>query len=76
MMLTQQMRVVQQQEAPLCVNDAGDAANAGGAATGGTALVTQQMRVVQQQEAVICVNDAGDAANAGGAATGGTTLCE
>ena len=43
------MRVVQQQEAPVCVNDAGDAAplcvndvgdaaNAGGAATGGTAL--------------------------------------
>ena len=26
MMLTQQMQVVQLQEAPLCVNDAGDAA--------------------------------------------------
>ena len=65
------MRVVQQQEAPLCVNDAGDAANAGGAATGGTALVTQQM-----WEAPLCVNDVGDAANAGGAATGGTALCE
>ena len=37
MWVTQQMRVVQQQEAPLCVNDA-DAANAGGAATGGTTL--------------------------------------
>ena len=71
MRVTQQMRMVQQQEAPLGVNHAGDAANAGGAAT-----VTQQMRVVQQQEAPLCVNDAGDAENAVGAATGGTTLCE
>ena len=38
MWVTQQMRVVQQQEAPLCVNDVGDAANAGGAATGGAGL--------------------------------------
>ena len=64
------MRLVQQQEAPLCVNDAGDAANADGAAT--------RRRFVNDagDAAPLCVNDAGGAANAGGAATGGAALCE
>ena len=39
MRVTQQLLVVQQQEAPLCVNDAGDAANVGGAATGAKFVV-------------------------------------